>query len=161
IVLVIAHAAGALLFDDDAGRDGMGAHVQVGARQHRRQISLGGAAALTVLVRDLIAEGTELIGAVVVRRFVNTLAGTGGDAQPVAGTVVARCGDIERAAAAVVVVLAIDFAVFRAAEVGQHLAEGPAVIAQRRPVVVVPAVAAHIDHAVDRTAAAQCLAAWL
>ena len=47
----------------------------------------------------------------------------------------------------------------RALEVGQHVVPGPAGIAQLAPLVVVARLAAHVDHAVDRGAAAQHLAA--
>ena len=49
--------------------------------------------------------------------------------------------------------------VLRALEVGQHVVPGPAGIAELAPVVVVGRLAAHVDHAVDRRAAAQHLAA--
>ena len=46
-------------------------------------------------------------------------------------------------------------------EVGQHVVIGPAGIAQRRPAVIVGAMAADVDHGVDRARSAQRLAARL
>src|SRR5262249_18219652 len=61
---------------------------------------------------------------------------------------VAEVGDAEGAAGAVVAV-GPALLIFGAAEVGQHLGEGPAGIAAGRPAVVVAGVAAHVDHGVD------------
>jgi hypothetical protein len=64
--------------------------------------------------------------------------------------------------AALAVIHAIEFGIIlRTFEIGQHVGIGPAGIAQRRPVVVVAAVAADIDHGIDRGRAAETLAAWL
>ena len=43
----------------------------------------------------------------------------------------------------------------------QHLVIAPAGVAQAGPVVVVPAVAAHVEHGIDGAGASQCFAAWL
>ncbi|MNZ74630.1 hypothetical protein D3C78_930830 [compost metagenome] len=61
---------------------------------------------------------------------------------------------------------AVEFAVaamvlLALAEVRQHVGVGPALVAQRMPVVVVAVVATDVDHAVDRAAAAERLAARL
>ncbi len=50
--------------------------------------------------------------------------------------------------------------VFHLLEVGQHVAPPPARVAQGLPVVKVLRQATHVDHRVDRTRAAQHLAAW-
>ena len=49
--------------------------------------------------------------------------------------------------------------VFRLPEEGQHVVPAPAAIPQLPPMVVVGSLAAHVDHAVDRRAAPQHLAA--
>ncbi|MNX47650.1 hypothetical protein D3C86_782060 [compost metagenome] len=50
---------------------------------------------------------------------------------------------------------------FTLAKVRQYIGERPAGIAQRLPIVEVTMVATDVHHAVDRTASAQHLAAWL
>jgi hypothetical protein len=55
--------------------------------------------------------------------------------------------------------IATAFEVFRLLEVGQHLLVGPATIAELTPGVVIERLAAHIEHAVDRTRAAERAAA--
>ena len=69
-------------------------------------------------------------------------------------------GHVQRAALAVKAVLEL-LVVFRAFEQRQHLVIRPAGVAQRSPVVVVPPVAAHVQHGVDGAGAAQRLAARL
>ena len=49
--------------------------------------------------------------------------------------------------------------ILAALEVGQHVVPRPAGVAELAPLVVVARLAAHVDHAVDRRAAAQHLAA--
>ena len=76
------------------------------------------------------------------------------------GLSVRRLVDGERAALAVILAVEIGV-VFRALEIGQHVGERPAGIAERRPLIVVGAVAADIDHRVDGGRAAEPLAARL
>ena len=72
----------------------------------------------------------------------------------------ARLVDGERPTLAVIFAVEIGV-VFRALEVGQHVGKRPAGIAERGPLIVVGAVAADIDHRVDRGRAAEPLAARL
>src|SRR5262249_56695935 len=72
----------------------------------------------------------------------------------------AYVGDRERPAGAVQRVLAA-LLVLGAAEVGQHVLEAPAGVAELAPAVVVGVLAAHIEEAVDRARAAEQLAARL
>ena len=65
------------------------------------------------------------------------------------GIVGAQLVDGERAALAVILAVEIGV-VLRALEIGQHVGERPAGIAERSPLIVVAAVAADIDHRVDR-----------
>src|SRR5205807_4083699 len=67
-------------------------------------------------------------------------------------------GDVERSAGAVEVVAAA-FVVLGLLEERQYVVVAPALVAELAPVVVVPGVAAHIEHGVDRRGAAQRLAA--
>ncbi len=68
--------------------------------------------------------------------------------------------DVEWAVVGVILALPA-LVVLRAFEIGQHVVIGPAGAAQVCPIVVVPAVAADIDHGVDGRTAAQSLAARL
>ena len=58
------HADRAPAFEQDARGVGLGHHLQVGAAQVRRQVGLGGAEALAVLVRHLVHAHAFLRGAV-------------------------------------------------------------------------------------------------
>ena len=72
----------------------------------------------------------------------------------------AQLVDAQRAALAVI--LAVEFGVVLGTlEIGQHVRIRPAGVAERGPVVVVPAMAADIDHGVDGRRAAEPLAARL
>ena len=75
-------------------------------------------------------------------------------------TVKARIGHVQRTALSMECVMKL-LVVFRALEQWQHLVVAPTGIAQRCPVVIVPAVAAHIQHGVDGAGATQRLATWL
>ncbi len=68
--------------------------------------------------------------------------------------------DVERPILAVIIAVEIGV-VFRALEVGQNVGERPPRVAERSPVVVIPSMAADIDHGVDRGRAAEPLAARL
>lgn len=72
----------------------------------------------------------------------------------------AQLVDMQRAALAMIFAVEIGV-VLRALEVGQHIRIRPAGVAERGPVVVVPFVAADIDHRVDRRGTAEALAARL
>ncbi len=72
----------------------------------------------------------------------------------------AQLVDAQRPALAVI--LAVEFGVvLRALEIGQHVRVRPAGVAERSPVIVVPAMSADIDHGVDGGRAAEALAARL
>ena len=158
--VVVGDARGAPAVEQHARRHGLRDHLQVGPRQVGREKRLGGAATLAVALRHLVEEGALLLRAVVVR--------VGGEAvhlrslleHLVDGAVVARVGHVQRAALAVEGVGEL-LVVLAAPEQRQHLVVRPAGVAQRGPVVVVPAVAAHVEHGVDGAGAAQHLAARL
>src|ERR1700733_13225021 len=68
--------------------------------------------------------------------------------------------DMERAALAVILAAELGI-ILRTLEVGQHVGIGPAGVAERGPVIAIAAVAADIDHRIDRGRAAEPLAARL
>src|SRR5206468_6458306 len=127
----------------------------------RREIGLGRAAALALQLGHLVEETAELVGAVAIgdtRQPVLHASGEEGIAQ---ARLVAELLYIQRPGGTVVVAFAELLVVLGTLEAGQHVGIAPAGIAERGPVVVVAAVAAHIEHRVDRAAAAQRLAARL
>jgi hypothetical protein len=157
----VVHAHGAAAGQAQPGGLGVGDDFQVGPVEVGRQIGLGCAAALAVDLGHLVDEGTEGLGAVVVADIGQALQGRGGQEGLVDGAGAARQRDVERPAAPMQGAVAELLVVLRAAEIGQHLVIAPAGIAQAGPMVVVVAMAAHIEHGVDGAAAAQGLAARL
>ncbi|MNO89958.1 hypothetical protein D3C76_814570 [compost metagenome] len=154
------HAGGALALQDDALGAGAGHHGEVAVQlADRLEEGRGGAPAAAVADGHVIGADAFLLGAVEVGVVVVAGAlrrldeGTGGG-------MLLRPADVQLAIAAVEFAAAA-MVLLALAEVRQHLVVGPAGIAQLRPVVVVAAVAADVDHAVDRAAAAQRLAARL
>ena len=145
------------LEDDPLDVDGV-AHLQVRPVDHRVEIRVGGAAAEAAALRELEAADAVLLCTVQV--VVRRVAGLHGRLEHQVDERVHRTavGDGLRAADAVVLALAA-LVVLAALEVRQHLVVAPARRAARRPVVVVEAVAAQVDHRVDRAAAADHAAA--
>ena len=160
------HAHRAPAFQHHAQRLGLGAYMQIGALLHyRMQIGRGGRTALAVLraameLRDLVVANAFLLRAVEV--LVAFQAGLDAGLDECLGdrARAALLRDLQRAAAAMPFALAALVA-FGALEVGQHLLEAPATAAGARPVVVVAAVAAHVEHGVDGAGAAQAAASRL
>ena len=126
---------------------------------HRKQEPPGGRTAPAVAHGVLERPDAFLLRAVeVVRDRIAELSGRF-DEQLIERPAWRRVRNTERAADAVPVVFA-SFLVLGALEIGQNLAEAPAVgTFVEGPAVVVGLVAADIDHAVDRTGPAQALAA--
>ena len=126
----------------------------------RQQIGACGTPALALVLRDLVQAYAFLVLAVEIA----------GNRQPglpcrfqiacMEGAVTAQIAHMQRPLVAVPAV-AVALVVFAEDEIGQHLVIRPAGVAERRPVVVIVAVAADVDHRVDGRGAAQTLAAWL
>jgi hypothetical protein len=157
--LPVADAGGAAPFEHQLAGQRLGLDAQVGPLLHgRRQVGLGGAAAPALVRGELVVAGAFLRGAVEVAgaRHADLLRAVdeGLDQLVLRGNV----RNLQRSAAAVegvgaaLVALGLD-------EVGQHVVVAPAGVAQRGPMVVVLALAADVDEAVDRAGAAQRLAA--
>ena len=140
----------ALAFEQDAGGLRMGLDAQVRAGCHVGvDIRPRRAPAFAVPLGDLIEPETFMVLGVEILadpklRLARRL--QEGVLHRVVGT---QFVDGQRAALAVIGAVEIGI-VFRTLEVWQHVGIGPAGIAQRRPLVVVAAVAADIDHRVDR-----------
>ncbi|MNQ79304.1 hypothetical protein D3C85_942460 [compost metagenome] len=153
------HAAGLLALQQNALGQRAGEHAEVVARPHLFEEGGGGAPAAAVADGHVVLADTLLLGAVEVR--IEAVPGFApGFDKGLGGPMGRRAADIQLAAVtmkiagAAMVHLAL-------AKIRQHLVERPAIVAQSRPVVVVAAMTADIDHAVDRTAAAKHLAARL
>jgi len=158
--LAVFDTHGARALEQDARGVGTGDDLQVGARKVRREVALGRAVALAVLVRDLVQAHAFLRGTVevgVVRiprlhtRFGEVVAEAVGRAQ---------VRHVEGAALGVPGI-STALVVLGAQEVGLHILPAPARVALRGPVVVVGMLAPDVDHGVDGAGAPQHLAAWL
>ena len=158
--LAIFHTHGARAVEQDARGMRTGNDLQVGPRQVGREVALGRAVALAILVRDLVQAHAFLRGAVEVGvvRVPGLHTGVGEIlAEPVGRTQVRH---IEGAAPAVPVV-GTALVVFGAQKVRLHILPAPARVALRGPVVVVGVLAPDVDHGVDRAGASQHLATGL
>ena len=150
----VVDADRAAVLDDHAGRHRAGFHRQVGARHRGPQEGIHAAAAPGVAVGCLV----------VAAAFLGLAVEVGVEGQPRLLCRAQECrryrqgadgvAYAERAAGRVVAVVEA-LVVLRPLEVGQHVGIGPAGAAGRGPGVVIPGVAAGIDHGVDRAAAAQ------
>ena len=156
--LSIAHTHGAPALDHQAGGLRFGRDAQIGALHRGPQIALCSAPAPALPGRELVVAGAFLAHAVEIFAARHAdLAGAADEGfdQLILGPDV---GHRERAIAAVESVRTALVAL-RLDEVGQHVVVAPTRVAQRGPMVVVLALAADVDQAVDRTRAAQGLAA--
>ena len=130
LALAVFDADRALAFEQNAAGMGMGLDAQIGAISHMRvDIGAGGAAAFAVLLRQLIdAESLMLLGIKILAqaelRFLRGL-----QEYLLHGIAAARLVDGERPALAMIFAVEIGI-VFRALEVGQHVGERPAGIAE-------------------------------
>ena len=158
--LPVFDADGAAPFHQHARGARIGDHLQVGPAQRGREVRLGRAEALAVLVGDLVQAHALLVRAVevVVARKARLDRGLHEHRPEAVGR--AQVHHVQRAARAVELVGAA-LVVLGLAEVRQHVAPAPTRVAQRGPMVVVGAVAARVDHRVDGARAAQHLAARL
>src|SRR6266403_71597 len=161
LALAVLDADRALALEQDAGGLRLGLDAQIRARCHEwMDVAACRAPALAVVLGDLVgAEAFLLLGVEVFANPELRLA-RGLQIDLPHRIVGAQPGDMERAALAVI--LAVEFGIiFGAFEVGQHVGVGPAGVAKRRPLIIIAAMAADIDHRVDRGGTAEPLAARL
>ena len=143
--------AAGLALEGEAGDMGMGDDTQVRPLAGIFQIGLLGREAHAVFLRYLIIAEAVLAGAVIVGIVRVAAALCRLDQQVQRLVPVAQPADIERATLGVeLVVVTGEFAMFGAAEIGQHIAEAPAQIATLCPAVIIGRLAAYIEHGVDR-----------
>ena len=149
-------------FEFNAGDMRMGDHPQIGPPPRRIEIGFLRREPHAVLLRDLIGAEAVLAGAVIVGivRVATTLGSL--DQQVERRIAVAKPADIQRPATAMIfIILAGEFAMFGAPEIGKHVGIAPAAVATLRPAVIVGLLAADIEHRVDRRRAAKHLASRL
>ena len=154
----VGHADGALAVEQDPRRVGVGAHVEVRPRHRGMEIAACRTHPAPVVDGALDVRDTLLRGAVVI--------GIAGDAElrrafdeGIAQRVTpAEVGDLDRALTPAEGVVPVTDTLFVAAEIGQHVGITPARIAALGPGVVIHALAAIEDVAVDRARTAEGLA---
>ena len=76
----------------------MGQNLEIFSRQVRGDVRLGSAAALAVLVGDLVFEGALLLGSVVIGIWPNLMQGRGLEEQFGERALVSRIGNVQWAA---------------------------------------------------------------
>ena len=139
----------------------VGLDTQIGAGgEIRVDIAARGAPAFTVLLRDLIGAEAFLVFGIKVVADAELRLARGLQIDLAHRIVGAQSGDMERTALAVICAVELGI-IFGPLEVGQHIGIGPANVAERGPVVVIAAMAADVDHRVDRGTSAEALAARL
>ena len=143
-----------LAVQDDACGERVSQHVDVAARERWMQVRHRRAAAPSVSLRELKPARPLLPGAVVIVGRRDPGVHRRLDARPDQRMHRSAIAHGQRPTDAVVIAFTA-LVVLRATEVRQHILIAPAGEAHRRPPVVVGAVAAHVDHAVERARAAQ------
>ena len=161
VALPVFDADRAFAFEQDTARLRIGFDPQIGTRGHvRMDIGPCRAPAFAVLLGDLIDAEAFMLLAIEILADPE-LGLTRGLQEGLLHRVVgAQFVDGKGTSLAVIRAVEIGI-VFRALEVGQHIGVRPAGIAERGPLIVVAAVAADIDHGIDRGRAAEPLAARL
>ena len=151
-------ADGAIALEQDPRGVGVGEHLDVGTQALRREVGERGAAAAAVSLRDLEPADALLGRAVVVVGLGDPGLHGGLDHRRRVAMLRAAVADAQRPAGAVVIALAA-FVVLSLLEVRQGVLISPAREAHSRPLVVVGAVAADVEHRVERARAAEYAAA--
>jgi hypothetical protein len=158
-VYIVAHADAALALDQQAFGQRVGLDRQVWPPSRRIQIADGGAHPATAADRRLGHADTVLRRAVIVPGVGDADLAGRLDQRVVNRPALVTFADLQRPAAAAVLVVGIALVTFHVPENRQYLAVAPTAIAELRPGIVVLRLAAHEDHAVDRRGAAQELPA--
>ena len=152
------HSHGAIALEQDARGHRAGDDIEIGALPRRVQVGVRAGAAKPIALGELEAPHALLPRAVEVRVVLVAGLPRGLDHRVHERVHRAALGHAERSAHAVEGVLAA-LVVLGAPEVRQHVVVAPAVEPHRGPLVVVGAVAADVDHRVDRARPADHAAA--
>ena len=153
----IGHAGRPVALHHDAGDMGAVLQGHVAAPQRRAQERRGGTVAAPLMDGRLAAAQPFLFLAVVILGEAEPHGIPRFDPRVPERIVGFRALRMQRSLAAAPVILAF-FPAFHAPEIGQHIGIGPARRPIRGPAVVVPPMAPHIGHHVDRRRAADDLA---
>src|ERR1700730_5163462 len=156
-MLAKCHADRTAAFEQDLLGQGPGDDLEIGTLHCRAEIADGGRAALSVACRRLVVAYPVLAGAVEIVIAGKAELGRRGD-KTLTDRVLRDIRHAERPVCAVEPIGAARL-VLRASEIGQHIVERPAGVAELAPMVEIFGLAADIDHAVDRGGAAEHLAA--
>jgi hypothetical protein len=151
--------AGTHAVELDARGQCAGVHEQVAPLHRRVQVGTPGRHAQTARGGDLVV--AYALGRGAVEAGIERQTGLGAGAQEALAKgmrITRHVAHLQRACAPAQFVVAVR-AAFEALEVRQHLAPAPARVAQRAPVVEILGLATHEDHRIDRTRAAEHLAA--
>jgi hypothetical protein len=114
----------------------------------RQKIGTRCTAALALFLRHLVNADSLLLDAIEVLRDRQAGLARRLDEAAMEGIVRTQVADPQRSAVAVPCIMHL-FVVLAEPEVGQDIVERPAAVAECGPMIVVPAVAARIDHGVD------------
>ena len=155
----VAHAYCPLALEHDFSRQRLRTHGQVRPSHGRSQEGTRRAHAPATVDRALRVGDAFLPGAVVVGVAGNSDRNGALDERVAERMTPVDVGDDEAAILAAENVVAVPHPALGALEVGQHIGVSPAAVAPLRPTVVVHALAAIVDVAVDGRGAAERLAA--
>ena len=154
------HAGDPAVLDDQLLDQRLGPDRQIGPTPRRLDIGPRRRPAFTVLLGDLVDAHALLLLAVEIVENRQLQIARRLDKGEASGIEPFLVGYRQRAVAAVIGIAAALVA-FGFPEIGQDIIIGPAAASHRRPIVIIPFVAADIDHRVDRARSAQSASAWL
>jgi hypothetical protein len=154
------HAGHAPAFDHQLFDQRVGAHIEIARPADRLDIGAGGGPAFALALGDLI-EAEAVLPLAVEVRIGAQLQGCGSLDKGAAGGVGGGLVGHEQRAACAMIIITAALVRLGALEVGEHVIIAPPCAAFGRPVVVIPAVSADIDHRVDRRGTTKALPARL
>ena len=154
-----SYAARRPAFQNEAVGKTIRQHRQIGAPLRRLQKSRRGRIPPPVPLRHLAVAHPIRVRAVEIRAFGNLQQPRRFDETHRGRIARAEIGDVQQPARPVIGRIPPNLIIFGAHEIRQHFPKRPARIAGALPIVIIPGISPHIDHAVDGTGPAQHLAA--
>ena len=155
----VTDPARALAFEGETRRQRLRAHLEVTATAGLAQMLVGARGAEPRTGVDLVDTDALALRAIEIGGRLETERLAGRDVAVTDRVDITRdIGDMDRATATVVARVAV-VVVFSALEERQYIFVAPADVSHRAPVVEVMRQTAHVDHGIDRTGAAEHLAA--
>ena len=159
-MLVIGDTGCLPAVQNDFGGNSSCDDVQIGPAPIGGQKGFGGAAAFAVFVGHLILKGAFLGGTIVVRVQREAIGHRCLQKQIIHRALKCLVSHIQAAALAMKGIAEL-FVMFGAFKQRQQFVIAPAGVAKCGPVVVVAAIAPHIQHRIDGTGTTQCFPPWL